>query len=94
MDQVWVVSDYDDLVAVAATEASAHQAARMHVADHIDKGYFGPDTEKRFKWSDNDPHKTGSDCRYLSVWGRASAHGSPMDWRGTGVTVSPQPLLP
>jgi|RhiMetdeSRZDD1v2_1073273.scaffolds.fasta_scaffold00494_23 hypothetical protein len=82
--EVWVVFDCDDLVAVAATEARARQAAEEHAADHIDKGYFSKDAEKRFQWKDGQ----------MSIWDRTSPrHRSPVGWCPTGFTINAATVL-
>lgn len=84
--QVWLVYDYGDVVAVATTEARAHRAAEEHTAADIDKKYFGPEAQKRFAWNDKGE---------LSIYCPWKHHfsGEVHEWRGTGVSVSSKPLL-
>lgn len=84
--QVWLAYDYEDVVAVATTEARARRAAEEYTAADIEKNYFGPKAQKRFTWDDEGR---------LSIYRPWKHHfsGEVHEWWGTGVSVSPKPLL-
>ena len=88
MENVWVVFDLDELVAVAASEARARRAAEEHASAEVDRNYFGPTAEKRFLWDDK--YKG-----YLSIFCPRPHHftGVVHDWTDTGLWVTSRPLL-
>lgn len=52
-DTVWIVSDFEETVAVAATEARAKRAAEDRTSAEVDSNYSWPaSAEKRFRWND------------------------------------------
>ena len=81
-ETVWIVSDFEETVAVAATEARAKRAAEDRTSAEVDSNDFGPGAEKRFRWNDEGnmsifcprPHLfTGviHDWQETNLWGRS-----------------------
>ena len=83
---VWVVFDYEEMAAVATSEARARQAAEELASAGIDKGYYGPAAAKRFRWADKGD---------LSIFCPRAHHftGVVEDWYATGLGVASHPLL-
>lgn len=87
LEVVWVVFDYEEMVAVATSEARARRAAEELASAGIDKGHYGPAAAKRFQWN-----LVKGD---LSIF-CPRAHpftGVVEDWHVTGLGVTAHPLL-
>lgn len=78
--KVWIAYDYEDVVAVAATQARARRAAEQQCSDQVDKGYFAASAaEKRYRWLDDD---------HMEIYS-----GNGYEWHGTGFWVRAYDLL-
>lgn len=67
---VWVIMDFDEFVAVAATETAARERAESHADAALKSGHYGRDAERQFRWAGLQLE------RYGMAFGRSGWHQS------------------
>lgn len=78
---VWVIMDYDEFVAVAATEAAAREHAEAQAGKKLAEGYYGAGAERKFRWDDG--HELQ---RWGEKWNRVG-------WQGSGFWLIESELI-